>query len=155
MASYDRQFEIVMPTFDRVMRMPVEVSDPLLVLPTSTSPLALIDGELLQFNATGKWARATDATKPSYFCLDERGDTNVQASKRLTAVVGPSMFIDTLVFDTALTTLGAELGQGNVTVGGGTRSGLVAASTNFVLGYIVKTAAVNGGGRIRVHVTGL
>ncbi len=153
MASYDRQFEIKYPTLDLVYRQAITVADPLLVDPNSTSPLALIDGELVQFDTTQKWARATNVAAPSYFVIDERGDTTVQVSKRLSAVCGPSMFVDTVVFNTALTTLGASVGLGSVTLGG-TRAGLVASGGNYILGYIVKVAATNGG-KLQVHVTGL
>lgn len=145
--SVDRKFSIVRPTLDRLVRMPLEVANTALLNPNSTSPLALVDGELVSIDTTGKWARATAATVPSFFCIDDRGDYGVQASRKLTAIVGGGAFIaDTVIFDSTLTTLGTALKWGTVTVESLSRSGLVAqAGSGIILGYIMKVSAINGG----------
>lgn len=150
MASYDRKFEIILPTLDRLSRMPLEVADLGLLNPQSTSPVPLIDGELVTVDATFKWARATDASKPSFFSIEDRGDYGVQASRKLSAITSPGMnfWADTVVFDTALVTLGQAvmLGTVNNTLSGSVnRAGLIAhTGTNFKLGWVMRLAAVNG-----------
>ncbi len=148
MASYDRKFAIVRPTLDRLNRHPLEVSDTRLLDPLNTAVVPLIDGELVQINADYKYARATTATVPSYFVIEDRGDYGVQASRKLSALMGPSFLADTIVYDTALTTLGAAVGLGSVNnalSGSVARAGLVAAASNLVIGYITRVAANNGG----------
>lgn len=150
MASYDRKFEIILPTLDRLSRMPLEVADLGLINPQSTSPVPLIDGELVFVDSTFKWARATDAAKPSFFVIEDRGDYGVQASRKMSAITSPGVgfWADTVVFDTALTTLGAQLMLGtvnNTLSGSVNRSGLVAhTGTNIKLGWVTRLAAVNG-----------
>ena len=155
MASYDRKFEIIRPTLDRLMREPLEVSDARLVDPNNTAVVPLIDGELVQVTAEYKWNRASDNDVPSFFCIEDRGDYGVQASKRLTAIMGPSFVADTIVYDTALVTLGEDVMIGTVSntlSGSVNRAGLVAVSAGLVLGYVLRVAA-NNGGRLRIIQT--
>jgi hypothetical protein len=148
MASFDRKFEIILPTLDRLMRMPLEVSDLGLINPNGTSPVPLIDGELVFVDANFKWVRATDPTLPSFFIIEDRGDYGVQASRKMSAIVGPSFVADTIVFDTAIASLGQALDMGtvnNAAVGSVNRSGLVAhAGSNKILGYVMRLPASNG-----------
>lgn len=145
--SVDRKFEILRPSMDRLSRLPLEVANLGLINPTSTSPLALVDGEVVQIDTAGKWARATDATKPSHVVIDERGDYGIQASRKLTAVVGGGNFIaNTVIFNSGLTTLGTPVKFGSVTIETLARAGLVdQAGSGIILGYVMKVAAVNGG----------
>lgn len=149
MASYDRKFEVVQPTLDRLVRKPLEASDPLLLNPLSTSPVALIQGELVQIDGTYKWIRATDAAKPSFFSIEDRGDYGVQASRKLSAIMGGGAFeCDTIVYNTALVTVGAacQFGVVNNSLSGSVnRAGLVASAGGIILGYITRPAATNGG----------
>jgi hypothetical protein len=149
MASYDRKFAVVQPSLDQLSRKPLEVADVQLLNPNSVSPVPLIDGELVFVDSTYKWARATDATKPSFFTIEDRGDYGVQASRKLSAIMGGGAFeCDTIVYDTGLTTLGAGVGQGtvnNTLSGSVNRSGLVAVSTNVLIGYITRLPANNNG----------
>lgn len=148
MASYDRKFSILQPSLDRLTRKPLEVANTALLNPNSTSPLALIDGEIVQLNSSYQWTRGSDATKPGFFCIEDRGDYGVQASRKLSAIMGGGGFeADTIVYDTALTTLGAAVGQGTVNnslSGSVARWGLVAAGGNIVIGYVTRLAAQNG-----------
>lgn len=144
--SVDRKFNIVRPTLDRLVRMPLEVANVLLLNPNSLSPLALVDGELVQIDTAGKWARATDAAAPSFFCIDDRGDYGVQATRKLTAVIGGGSFLaDTVLFDSALTTIGTAVKWGTVSIEGVSRSCLVPQSgSGLILGYVMKPSAING-----------
>lgn len=148
MASFDRKFEIVLPTLDRLSRMPLEVNDLGLINPQGTSPVPLIDGELVFLSSTGKYIRATDPTVPSFFVIEDRGDYGVQASRKMSAVIGPHGFVaNTLVFDTAIATLGQSLMLGTVNnsaVGSVNRAGLVPhTGSNRRLGFVLRLPATN------------
>jgi len=148
MASYDRKFEIVRPSLDRLNRHPLEVADTRLIDPSNTVVVPLIDGELVQNNSENKWLRATTAAAPSFFVIEDRGDYGVQASRKLSALMGPTFLADTIVYDTALTTLGAavQLGTVNNSLSGSVaRAGLVASAGGLIVGYVMRLAAVNGG----------
>ncbi len=158
MASYDRKFEIVQPSLDVLTRRVLTVSDVRLLDPTNTAVVPLIPGELVQLTSEYKYARASDAAVPSYFTIEDRGDMGVQASRKLSALMGPTFEADTIVFDTALLTLGAKVMYGavnNALSGSLARAGLIAhTGSNFVIGYITRLAAANGG-RLRIIQTGL
>lgn len=151
--SADRKFEVLRPTLDRLVRSSQEVGNLGLTNPIGSSPVPLVDGELVQM-VGGKWVRATDATKPSFFWLEDRGDAGVQASRKGAAIVGGGNFwINTVLFDTALTTEGTAVKFGSVTVEGIARAGLVAqGGSGIITGYVMKPAAVNGG-RLQILVT--
>lgn len=159
MAAYDRKFEIVKPDLEYLITETRQPSVPGLTIPDGTSPVPLIDGELVQFNASGQFARGSDAAAPAYFVIDERGAPVVRASRKLTAVMGGSSFwCRTLVYDTALTTLHARVGGGavnNSLTGSVARWGLVAAGGNWVMGVIIEVASAANGNRLGVFVTGL
>jgi len=148
--TYDQKLEIIQPSIDRLSRLALPVSAAGLVDPLSTSPLALIDGELLQVNASEQWARASAAASPSFLCFEDRGFPNNQAAKKVAGILGPSGFLfDTIVFDSALTVLGADLQMGTINdsarLGANGRAGLIDYSSGVRLGYVFKTAATNGG----------
>lgn len=149
MASYDRKFEVLFPSLDRLVRRPLVVANTGLVDPNGTSPVPLIDGEFVAIDTNEKYIRATDPTKLAYACIEWRGAYEVQSSKRMSALAVGGYIADTIVFDTGLTTLGAAVMIGtvnNTNVGSVNRTGLVAqTSTNLVIGYVVKLAASNGG----------
>lgn len=149
MASFDRKFEVIQPTLDRLIRKPLEVSDLRLLDPTNTVVVPLIPGELVQLDSTYKWIRAAAAAQPSFFSVEDRGDYGVQASRKLSAIMGGGAFeCDTIVYNTGLTTVGAAVQFGvvnNSLSGSVNRAGLVASAGGLVLGYITRPAAVNGG----------
>jgi hypothetical protein len=149
MASYDRKFEVIQPTLDRLVRKPLEVADLRLLDPTNTVVVPLIPGELVFLDSTYKWIRATDAAKPSFFSIEDRGDYGVQASRKLSAIMGGGAFeCDTIVYNTAIVTVGAavQLGTVNNSLSGTVnRAGLVASAGGLVLGYVTRPAATNGG----------
>jgi hypothetical protein len=147
MASYDRKFEVIQPSLDRLTRKPLEVADLSLLNPTN--PLSFIPGELVAIDGTYKYIRATVATAPSFFCIEDRGDYGVQASRKMSAIMGGGAFeCDTIVYNTALVSVGAavQLGVVNNSLSNSVnRSGLVASAGGLVLGYITRPAATNGG----------
>lgn len=158
MASFDRQFEVVRPSLDKLTRANLEVADTRILDPQSTSPLALIDGEFMQEDGNYKMIRTIDGggsvDRPSYATIEWRGDYGVQASRKLAILRVGGYEADTLVFNSGLTTLGAAVQVGSVTLGGGARSGLVASAGGFIIGYITRVAASNGG-RLRFLQTGV
>lgn len=149
MASYDRKFEVIQPTLDRLVRKPLEVADLRLLDPTNVAVVPLIPGELVQLDSTYKWVRASAAASPSFFSVEDRGDYGVQASRKLSAIMGGGAFeCDTIVYNTGLTTVGAavQLGTVNNSLSGSVnRAGLVASAGGLVLGYVTRPAAVNNG----------
>ena len=150
--SVDRKFEVLRPTLDRLVRTSIEVGDLGLINPLGVTPVPLVDGELVQM-VGGKLVRATDAARPSFFSLEDRGDAGVQATRHMAAIVGGGGFwINTVLFNAGLTTEGAPVGLGSVTIEGVARAGLIAHATGIIIGYVMKPAALNGG-RLQVLVT--
>jgi hypothetical protein len=146
MAAYDRQFEVIKPDLSMLYRDSIEVADQGLLNPESTSPPALIDGEFVQINAAGQLIRATSLTQLSFAYLEDRGDYGAQAARKGSILRIGGYVANTIAFDAALTTLGAPVMHGDLTIGALTRRGLIAhASTNLVIGYVTKLAAANGG----------
>jgi hypothetical protein len=151
--TVDRKFEILRPTLDRLVRASIEVGNLGLINPLNASPAPLVDGELLQM-VGGKWVRATNADLPAFFNLEDRGDIGVQATRKMSAVVGGGAFwINTPLFASALTTEGTPVKFGAVTIEGISRAALVAqAGTGLIIGYVMKPPALNSG-RLQVLVT--
>jgi hypothetical protein len=147
MAIFDRQFEVIMPSLDRLVRKPLEVADTGLIDPTGTSPVPLIDGEFVEINAAYKYARATNTDRPVYAVIEDRGDYGVQASRKLSVLFIGGYEADTVVFDTAVTTLGTALKIGSVNnslSGSVARAGLVAqGGSGLIVGYVLRPAASN------------
>lgn len=151
--SVDRKFEVLRPTLDRLVRASIEVGNLGLINPVGVSPIPLVDGELVQM-VGGKWVRATDAALPAFFNLEDRGDAGIQATRKMSAIVGGGAFwINTVLFNAGLTTEGVAVKLGSVTIEGVARAGLVAqAGTGLIIGYVMKPAALNQG-RLQVMVT--
>ncbi len=147
MASYDRKFEVIAPTLDKLTRLPLEVETLGLLNPQGTNPVPLIDGELVALGATGKYIRATNASAPAFFSIEDRGDYGVQASRKLSALIGPPGYIaNTIVFDPANLVLGSPLMAGTVnTVATGSvvRRGLILDTGSLRLGYVIKVPGIN------------
>lgn len=152
MATYDRKFEILTP-LDKLNTRDLEVAQAGLLDPNSTSPLALIDGELLELTSTGKaFQRSTSTELPAWFCFAWRGATEHQVSRKTVVIWHGSFEADTLVFDGTSVVVGSPLMSGNVTLGGTRRGLILRTSTNTVIGYALRLAA-NNGGRLRFMQT--
>jgi hypothetical protein len=141
MATYDRQFEILHPTLDRLSPVNLEVADTGLLDPTSTSPVPLVDGELVQHDANYQYVRGVTANnaQPSFFMIEWRGDFGVQASRKVAAIKHGGFEADTLIFDSTVTTLGAALELATITeavFGGVARAALRAQTTGVTLGRL-------------------
>lgn len=150
MSTNDRRFEVVFPTsWDKLMRPSMEVADKDLCNPNVASPkVPLMDGEFLTENSEYKLVRATDYTPtvPAYAWLEWRGDMGVQGSGRGAILKGGTYEADTIIFDGTSLVLHSPLMVGACTIGGLTRSGLVLkTASNFIIGYVTKLAATNGG----------
>lgn len=150
--TVDRKFEVLRPTLDRLVRASIEVGQLGLINPVGVAPVPLCDGELLQMLG-GKWVRATNADLPSFFNLEDRGDIGIQATRKMSAIVGGGAFwINTVLFDPTLTTEGAKVQLGTVTLEGVPRAALVPQTTGLTIGYVMKPSVLNGG-RLQVLVT--
>ena len=151
MATFDRQFEILHPTLDRLSPVNLEVADTGLLDPTSTSPVPLVDGELVQHDSNYQFVRGVTANfaQPSFFMIEWRGDFGVQASRKVAAIKGGGGFeADTLIFDSAVAALGAALEMATVTeavFGNVARAALRTFTSGLVLGFVTRLAATNGG----------
>ena len=149
MAIYDRKFDILHPSFDRLDIQNLEVANLELLNPVSDSVVPLIDGELVQIGANYQFVRGTTANfaQPSFFAVEDRGSHNVRASRKLAAVMGGTFTADTLVWDGA-PALGGALEMATITdarFGGVARAGLQPVTTGLVIGYCTKLPAINGG----------
>lgn len=149
MAEFDRRFEILHPTFDRLNIQNLEVADTDLLNPGSTTPVPLIDGEFVQVDANFKYVRGVTANfaQPSFATVEWRGDQGVQASRKLAAVVGSSYWADTIVWDGS-PALGDALEMAtlnNARFGSVDRAGLRTATTGLVLGFAMRLPGSNGG----------
>jgi len=151
MASYDRKFEVIQPTLDRLVRKPLEVADTRLLDPTGANGavVPLIPGELVQIDSTYKWIRATNFSQPCFFTIEDRGDFITQATRKLSAIIGGGAFeCDTIVYNTSITTIGAAVQGGvvnNSLSGNLNRAGLVPSAGGLVIGYVTRAAANNNG----------
>lgn len=149
MADFDRRFEILHPTIDRLDLQDLEVADTDILSPDSISPVPLIDGELVQVDANFKYVRGLTANfaQPSFFTVEWRGDFGVQASRKLAAVNAGGFWADTIVWDGA-PTLGERLEMATITnarFGGVARAGLRPFTTGAVLGFAMRLPGSNGG----------
>lgn len=156
MASYDRKFHVVTPSWEKLTRRSLDVADPRLLNPVETSVVPFIDGELVQRDATDKFIRAANEDAPSYFIIDERGDYGVQGSRKLSVMYMGAFEADTIVFAPAGLVLHTALKVGtvnNASVGSVNRAGLVAqGGTGLILGYVTRLPAINKG-LLRFHKT--
>lgn len=149
MASYDRKFEILRPTLDRLVRDSGRlVANTQLLDPTYS--LSIVDGEFMQLDSTGKIIRSADASKPSFACIDDRGDTGIQVTKRLTLLMGGTYQAQTRIYADALAAaaFGTALDIGTVNSalsGSVNRTGLVAHTSGLVHGYVLKAPATTAG----------
>jgi hypothetical protein len=156
MASYDRQFEIVTPSWEKLTRRSLDVADPRILNPVETAVVPIIDGELVQRDATDKFIRGANEDAPSYFVIDERGDYGVQGSRKLSVLYMGAFEADSIVFAPAGLALHTAVKLGtvnNAASGSVNRAGLVAhGGTGLVLGYVTRLPTINGG-RLRFHKT--
>lgn len=143
---YGNKFEVVRPSLDALTRMVLPMADTALLDPTNAIPL--IAGEFLQINSQYQWMRAASPTALAFCNIEDQGDYGVQGAGKVTCLAGGTYEANTLVFDTALTTLGAPVMLGTVNndlTGEVDRSGLIAhTGTNLVIGFVSRVASNNG-----------
>jgi hypothetical protein len=134
--------------FQTIHRRPFELADPLVLDPTSVTPVPLVEGEFLQLDAAYKMERdaTTPAVVPSYAFFAEQGRYETQAIQK-----GPFLYMgdyeaDTLIFDgTGITTVGQLVEVRTITVASLSRRGLMVASSGYVIGHVTRLPANNNG----------
>lgn len=110
--------------------------------PTQANPY--LDGEFYFVDASYKLVRAT-AASVGWVGYSERGRMDVQASGKMTVVIGPTYEADTLIMTASGITLGGALKIGSVTYQGQSRIGLVnQGGSGVIIGYCTRTPAANG-----------
>jgi len=141
-------FKLLTP-FQAQERQTFELADRTLLNPNNAAPLE--QGEFLQFDANFKLVRG-DGTVPAFAMIDEKGRSDTQAIGQVTVLLLGHYMADTYVYDedTSAPALGDALMVDTVlntpkslTT---TLSGLnTQASTDLTVGYVLRTAAANGG----------
>jgi hypothetical protein len=159
--------------------LPVHRANFPLADPTIADPLnavALVDGEWMALDANYQLVRAADvgtpgdvATAPSYPHWNERGRSDMLATgeRRTVVLWGGFWEFDTRIFDAtaavsggaAITAVGQPLKVATVTIGTRNYVGIVGhgnppdiggADTEYVVGYVTRLPA-NNGGRLRMR----
>ena len=131
-----------------IIRRDFTVADKQYVNPTN--PECYIDGEFLSLTMDYQLTRAADDTL-GFAVFAERGRFDVQAIGKLTVLFAKPYEADTRVFTSNGLVLGGALSiSDSVTTSDGItdRSGLIAAGSGIVIGYVTRLPA-NNGGRLR------
>lgn len=139
------ELALITPVND-VFRRDVELADPTLLDPTESD--ALIQGEWLVSNSSGKWARPTTSVRGCAQVWTQKGDTAAQAISKVTVLQLHEYEAETTMFADGLTpAIGDRLTVKSSTVDGvAGRAALAAAgSGEFVYGFVTKPPADNGG----------
>lgn len=110
--------------------------------PTQANPF--LDGEWYYVNDSYQLVRAS-AGSVGWVGFSERGRFDVQASGKMTVIMGPTYEADTLVMTSTSIVTGSPLKLGAVTYGGQSRIGLVVqGGTGVIIGYATRIPANNG-----------
>ena len=124
-------------------------ADSSLLGPSASNPLLF--GEWLTINSDYEAARPSASPAPDtipgpYVLFTDQGRSDTQAiyGGRIPLIIIGSFLADTKIF-TGTPSVGAKLEVANITYSGATKSGLQAATTGRVIGYVMKTAASNNG----------
>lgn len=110
--------------------------------PTQANPF--LDGEFYFVNDDYKLVRAS-AGSVGWVGFSERGRMDVQASGKMTVIMGPTYEADTLVMTSTSIVTGSPLKLGSVTYQGQSRIGLVVqGGTGTIIGYATRIPSHNG-----------
>lgn len=110
--------------------------------PTIANPF--LDGEFYFVDSSYKLIRAS-AGAVGWVGFSERGRMDVQASGKMTVLMGPTYEADTLVMTSSSITLGGAVKLGSVTYQSQSRIGLVnQGGSGVIIGYCTRTPATNG-----------
>ena len=134
-------FELV-TELQGLIRRDFSVANKTYIDPTQANPY--LDGEFYFVDGNYKLVRATTGGV-GWVGFSERGRMDVQASGKMTVLMGPTYEADTLIMLATSITLGSALKIGQVSYQGQNRQGLVAHDTGVVIGYATKLPANNGG----------
>lgn len=147
------QFFKLVSEFQTIHRRPFELADPGILKPDNAAPL--VEGEFLQLDTAYKMARGSaDGVVPAFAYFAEQGRYETQAIGKGPFLYGNFYEADTMIMDAALeatiTTVGQPLMVNDTTIGAIVRRGLTAlpgspAGTEFVVGYVTRLPANNGG----------
>jgi len=147
------QYFKLVSEFQTIHRRPFELADPTILNPNSATPL--VEGEFLELNSAYKMARGSgDGLVPGFAYFAEQGRYEVQTISKGPFLYGNFYEADTMIMDPALeatiTYAGQPLMVNDVTIGAIARRGLTAlpgspAGTEFVIGYVSRLPANNGG----------
>jgi hypothetical protein len=110
--------------------------------PTQVNPY--LDGEFYFVDDNYKLVRAS-AGGVGWVGFSERGRMDVQASGKMTVIMGPTYEADTMVMTATSIVTGDALKIGAVTYQGQSRIGLIRqAGSGVIIGYCTRTPARNG-----------
>lgn len=125
MSSVRSNFRLVDPAMQvRKRPMPVATALQTYLNPNSSNPV--YDGEFLELNSGYQVVRGSGSSaKPSFAVLDLRGQTDVQASNKLTLVMGGEYEAETRIVTTGSIVYGDFLIVADVTVDSTTKRGLI------------------------------
>jgi hypothetical protein len=131
--------ELITPVND-VFRRDVELADPLLADPTSSTPLALEQGEWLARDASGKLERVGATARPGAMQMfTPKGDFSAQAIGKVTVLQLHEYEAETDIYEDA-TIVGGVAVNDYLTA----RDGLVDGDTRSCLAPAVQGHATNG-----------
>lgn len=134
-------FELV-TELQGLLRRDFPVASKTNVDPTQANPF--LDGEFYFVDNSYKLVRAS-AGSVGWVGFSERGRLDVQASGKMTVIVGPTYEADTLIMNASGITLGSAVKIGSVTYQSQSRIGLVAhGGTGVVIGYCTRVPSANG-----------
>lgn len=129
--------------YQLVQRRDFTLADTTLLNPTNANPLEM--GEFLMLDSAFKVIRA-DGSTICYALFTEKGRSDTQAIGKVPVLKIGGYDAETLIYNaSSAPALGAELEVATVTYETLSKSGLQTKSAGKVVGYVLRTAASNGG----------
>ena len=126
-----------------IRRRDWELADRTLLKASNANPITM--GEWLQVDANNQMIRA-DGTVPAFAVWAETGRTDTQGIGKVPVLFLGSYHAETLIFNSiSAPALGAALEVATVTYDSLSKSGLQTQSSGLTVGYVLRTAASNGG----------
>jgi hypothetical protein len=159
MSAFRNKFAVIAPGLSGLTRRaaPAVDADALIKAPAT----ALMDGEFVQYDGSGNFKRADTLTGVAYHVISDYGDSGLQASRKIDAIVVGSYVCNTLIFDPTGLALNAPLMLSlavDISDGyGAIRAGVIlhdAVVTKIIVGFVTKLPA-NNGGLLEFHRVGL
>lgn len=142
----------ILSNVSALRRQDFNVADTDLLNPSSTSPLALEQGEWVSLDGDSKMDRVTTSVRPAVQVWTEKGDYGAQALGKVSVLYVNEYEAETDMYDAAETyAVGDELTAKSVTIDGQTRAGLTndVDSGNYIVGYVTAVPGDSGVLRFR------